>query len=235
LGTLGALIEVITDWNVFIESVPWFVRPEQTIEIEETLTGYRTAATIPPQFQALGTLLARASWTRVSIDGSLYDLLGWHNGDGARCGWLCLPPTQDPSAAIYSEHRSLLTTFGGIVQQFNEPEEENWLLNLDDALTEKEALEDISFIQDIAREAYDGFILPVELSEYYTIAKEANGNLTLCHRVNGGIIMFAHDHSFEHLTVLEKCPEYSFYTIKNVSTFSDWVSTVANQWLNFTS
>ncbi len=105
-------------------------------------------------------------------------------------------------------------------------------MNLNDALTEREAAHDGTFLQDY-RWALDdaGLALPIKATEYYSIAREANGIATLCHRVSGQLLMFAPDHSFEHLTELEGCPEYTLYTINGAPKIRDWVNAVALQWL----
>src|ERR1700722_8153090 len=99
-------------------------------------------------------------------------------------------------------------------------------------LTEREGTRDGTLLQDF-KWAFDdaGLALPIEPIEYYSIAREANGNATLCHRVSGQLLMFAPDHCFEHLTELEGCPEYTLYTINGAGTFCDWVNAVALQWL----
>jgi hypothetical protein len=65
---------------------------------------------------------------------------------------------------------------------------------------------------------------------YYSIAREANGNTTLCHRLTGDVLAFAPDHSFDHIAPLEGCPEYSLYRIPSAPTFEAWVAAVALQW-----
>jgi hypothetical protein len=104
-------------------------------------------------------------------------------------------------------------------------------LNLNDALTEREASHDASFIKDY-RWAFEDLVLPIEPREYYSIAREANGNVTLCHRASGQVLMFAPDHSFDYLTELDGCPPYTLYTINGTGTFRDWVDAVAVQWLD---
>ena len=133
--------------------------------------------------------------------------------------------------AIYSDHRVLLKHFGGIVERsYNEPP--TWLLNCNDVLTAREALHDASFIEDyrwILEEPDAGW--PIDPASYYSICREANGNTTLCHRANGDVLLFAPDHDYDHVEVLEGCPPYSLYRLHRVRSFRDWVSTVAEQWL----
>jgi hypothetical protein len=160
------------------------------------------------------------------------ELIAWDSSEADRFGWLCLPPSAKVPENLQEDHSKLLACFGGIVERFNEPED-TWLLNLNDALTEREASHDASFIEDY-KWAFDdaGVTLPIEPSEYYSIAREANGNDTLCHRVSGQVLMFAPDHCFDHLTEMEGCPEYTLYRIKGAASFREWVNAVAVQWLS---
>jgi hypothetical protein len=222
----------MSDWTAFTEAVPWFLDRDAAVEVatgRKTRTLWPLAATL---FPTLAKLLALGSVTDVSVNGTQYELVAWDSTHGDRFGWLCLRPSANALQNLHEDHRKLLASFGGIVERFNEPED-TWLLNLNDALTEREASHDASFIEDY-KWAFDdaGVTLPIEPFEYYSIAREANGNDTLCHRVSGQVLMFAPDHCFDHLTELEGCPEYTLYRIKGAATFRDWVNAVAAQWLD---
>jgi hypothetical protein len=105
------------------------------------------------------------------------------------------------------------------------------LLNTNDSLTLQEARHDASFIQDYERafQPTPGHI-PIDMRAYYSISREANGNDTLCHRVTGEVLLFAPDHSLEHVVPLEGCLEFTLYRINGGATFSEWVEAVARQW-----
>jgi len=224
----------MSDWAAFTEAVPWFLDRDAAVEVSAS----RKTRTLPPSaatlYPRLAELFAKASITDVSVNGTRYELLAWDSLHDDRLGWLCLPPSANAPKTLHEDHQKLLTCFGGIVEPFNEPED-TWLLNLNDALTEREASHDASFLQDY-KWAFDdaGLVLPIEPSEYYSIAREANGNATLCHRVSGKVLMFAPDHCFDHLTELEGCPKYTLYMIEGAAKFPDWVNTVAIQWLGHT-
>jgi hypothetical protein len=220
----------MSDWAAFTEAVPWFVDRAGAVEVSSGRKRRALSPSAAALFPRLVELFAKASVTDVSVKGSRYELLAWDSRDDDRMGWLCLPPSTNAPQAFFEDHRQLLACFGGIVERFNEPED-TWLLNLNDALTEREANHDASFIQDYHGAFEDaGLTLPIEPSEYYSIAREANGNATLCHRVSGKLLMFAPDHCFDHLTELEGCPEYTLYKINGAATFPDWVNAVAVQW-----
>lgn len=222
----------MSDWDVFSDAVPWFVDPNADVQVASRGFSRELAPSAATLFPRLAELLAMATVSDLSINGARYELVAWDSADGDRLGWLCLPPSMEPPQTLHEDHRKLLQSFGGIVERFNEPED-TWLLNLNDALTEREAVHDASFIREYAW-AFEntGHTLPINPSDYYSIAREANGNTTLCHRINGQLLMFAPDHCFDHLSELEGCPEYTLYRIKGGATFRDWVSTTAVQWLN---
>ena len=101
-----------------------------------------------------------------------------------------------------------------------------------DALTGREASHDASFINDYMWKFTNaGVDLPIQPSDYYSIAREANGNTTLCHRTTGHVILFAPDHAFDFVVPFDGCSEYALYNLNGIVTLRDWVDVVARQWL----
>ena len=76
----------------------------------------------------------------------------------------------------------------------------------------------------------DGLQMPIEPSEYYVVAVEANGNLTLAHRSGGPLLLFAPDHAFEGVTPLPGCPPYSLMTIDAAPNLASWIELCAEAW-----
>jgi len=184
-------------------------------------------------FPALDQLLKSASITAVAINGLPYRLFSWKalEEEVQECAWLWPAPSPQASLSVHPHHRVLLASFGGIIERSNEPED-TWLLNHNDVLTETLAQHDASFINDYAWFFEDrGVTIPIVLTEFYSIAEEANGNTTLCHRTTGQIVLFAPDHDFEHIVPETGCPEQSLYRIPEALFFSSWVNAVAKQWL----
>ena len=223
-----------SDWEVLAESEPWVV-PEGNVTVlgrtSEPGAWAPKSEEFGRLFPALSSLLSQSRVTPLTVSGSPWYLFSWGEPDGELSGWLSPAPSESPLEKIFGRHRVLLQSFGGVTERFNDAES-TWLLNHIDVLTMESAQFDASFIAD-----YDwifeqhGVPIPIDLGAYYCIAREANGNSTLCHRNTGEVLLFAPDHCFDHVEPLEGCPEYSLYRIREVKTFTDWVEKVAAQWL----
>jgi len=225
-----------SDWEILSEREPWLI-PRGSVNVLGPTSG--SGSWVPKSvefgrlFPILNSLLSRSRITPLKISGESWTLFAWGDPDVDLAGWLSPTPLEVPPKGVFQEHRVLLDSFGGVNERFNDPES-TWLLNHIDALTLNAALSDASFIAD-----YDwafqqhGLPIPIDLSAYYCLAREANGNTTLCHRVNGDILMFAPDHSFDHLDRLEGCPEYTLYRIREARSFQAWVERVAAQWADY--
>jgi hypothetical protein len=145
------------------------------------------------------------------------------------CDWLSPAPPANPPTSLYADHQTLLASFGGIVERSNEPTW--WILNHNDALTQREASYDSRLI---AHDAWwESLKIPIDLTQFYSIAQEANGNTTLCHRVSGEVVLYAHDHAFHHVEVLPGCPDYTFYRFVGAGHFKEWVDTISRQWYDW--
>src|SRR5262245_2011454 len=217
-------------WKSFADELSWYVARHQIeVGLLQPPGAWRVSTDVATGFPKLTRLLSAAHVTEVRIDGLAHVLFSWERRDSDYRSWLARQPEPAPARDLFPAHRLLLASFGGIVERSNEPEG-SWLLNLNDALTAAEATHDASFIADAAIFDQLGIAVPIDLHAYYSIAAEANGNDTLCHRVNGDVLLFAQDHNFDHIVPLEGCPEYTLYRIKGAPTFDSWVESVAAQW-----
>lgn len=220
---------VNSHWEAFIDEVPWFVDGGQPVAVGKLAApgGWRPSDSIAAMFPHLADLLGSAHTSSVSIGPREYVLFSWSTAVGIST-WLS-PRPAFTSADLLPAHRALLSAFGGIVERSGEPET-TWLLNTTESLTEEEARFDATFITDYR--AFEGLPggIPIDLPAYYSISREANGNTTLCHRQSGEVLLFAPDHSFDDIEVLEGCPPYTLYRRRGGRTFVEWVETVAQQW-----
>ena len=217
-------------WQSFTDDVTWFLKGNERVTVGDLVDPgtWRLPNALTRVFPRLGDLLARAYTSTVSVDSKRYVLFSWEGEYTS--AWLSPRPTPSPAGALLPAHRDLLTVFGGITERSNEPET-TWLLNTSESLTNDEASNDATFVK-----AYDWAFadvpggIPIDLTAYYSISREANGNTTFCHRRHGDVVLFAPDHSFDDVEPLEGCPPYSLYRRHGGGTFVDWVETVADQW-----
>jgi hypothetical protein len=212
-------------WQAFAAAVPWC--DDATLHgVQEPGSWSPCDAEFGEMFPNLDALLRRAAVLRVHIGRRRYDLFAWKSAEGFRC-WLTRLRRQ-PKSDLFADHRVLIRSFGGIVERSNEPSG-TWLLNQNEALTDKEASHDATFLGDYAW-AFSGGRIPIDTRVHYSVAREANGNDTLCNRDTGEILLFAPDHSFSHVVALEGCPPFTLYRLPEAPRFRDWVETVAEQW-----
>jgi hypothetical protein len=216
------------DWELLVEDNPWVVGPGDTVVIDDEIPWPRGQLESLPDLSAI---LKVASLTPVSVSARRYEVIAWGPPDDRR-GWLCEPPVVADLGHVHPTHRQFWTVCGGIVERFAEPE--SWWMNQEDILTAEAArtsvAEPVSAYDWIWTDA--GLEVPIEPDDYYPVAVEGNGNLTLAHRRTGQIVLFAPDHDFDRVTVLPGCPEYSLYTIDGVPDLSSWIEECARVWLS---
>jgi len=220
-------------WDDFIAMVPWFLDHNTTVKVGASKppgSWEPASVAFTALFPTLEQLLKEAFVASIDLDGSAYLLFTWQRKDDSFCSWLSPAPSIDPPTSLYADHQVLLASFGGIVERSNEPTW--WVLNHNDALTEREARHDATFISRDYAWAFEtaSVAIPIELKQFYSIAREANGNTTLCHRTSGEVILFAADHAFDHVEVLPGCPDYTLYRFLGAQRFRDWVNAIARQW-----
>lgn len=220
------MISAMSDWARFVDEVSWFVEPGQTVVVGDASAWTRAPIAALPE---LSGLLASATVTPVSVADTAYELLAWGPADQRR-GWLCLPPQDAGGAAVAEIHRLFWRVCGGIVETFGAPT--SWWSNQNEVLTtdaERTSVADVlaaySWIWDD-----EGLKIPVDADDYYAAAVEANGNLTLAHRRDGSLLLFAPDHAFSGVTPLPGCPPESLLTIDDVPDLNTWIEVCAAIW-----
>ncbi|MDO3703295.1 hypothetical protein Q3W71_16605 [Micromonospora sp. C28SCA-DRY-2] len=216
----------MSDWEQFLDEVSWFLRPGESAAVGEARPWARGSIDGLPELSAL---LASATVTPVSVGGTDFELLAW-GSSGHRRGWLCQPPREQEGDYVARTHMSFWKACGGIVERFSEPT--TWWTNQDEVLTVgaahvriADALNDYAWLWEDT-----GLELPIDPDEYYAVAVEANGNLTLAHRNDGHLLLFAPDHDFAGVTPVVGFPPYSLLTIDGVPDLATWMEACAAVW-----
>jgi hypothetical protein len=116
------------------------------------------------------------------------------------------------------------------VERFGEPA--SWWMNQNEVLTVAAAQTPLSEVLGDHRSVWDaaGLDLPIEPDDYYAVAVEANGNLTLTHRHSGELLLLAPDHAFTRVTARSGGPPYSLLTIDDVPDLASWIEECAGVW-----
>ncbi|MFC4322660.1 hypothetical protein [Litchfieldia salsa] len=223
------------DLKDFQSEITWFFRkPEEII-----LLGQRTfhaSFEFEEKYPILTKLLKKARITTIKYEEQRYELFGWYDKDNNSLGWLCNESLEledkEIKKSLHPDHVLLLRNFGGITERWNEPVD-TWLCNLNYALPYENAEVGINGWEESFEEYCkdEGIEIKINPRDYITFAVEANGNVTMYHKESGEILMYAHDHAFNHIYPFHHYPEYTLYRIENCNTLKEWVETIAGQWL----
>lgn len=221
-----ATIGAVSDWEQFLDEVSWFLSPGERAVVGEARPWARGSIDGLPELSAL---LASATITPVSVGDTDFELLAW-GSSGHRRGWLCHPPRKSESDHVAQTHKSFWMACGGIVERFNEPT--SWWTNQNEVLTVEatqvriaEVLKDYAWLWED-----EGLEIPIDPDEHYAVAVEATGNLTLAHRNDGRLLLFAPDHDFAGVTPVVGSPPYSLLTIDDLPDLASWIEACAAVW-----
>jgi len=191
-----ALVEAMSDWEQFLHEVSWFLEPGENAAVGKAQPWTRGPI---DDLSELSALLDSATLTPVAVAGNAYELLAWGPSDDRR-GWLCHPPREAGGDAVPQVHKRFWKHCGGIVERFGEPA--TWWNNQNEVLTvDATRIRIVDVFTDYAwLWEDDGLEISINPGDYYSVAVEANGNLTLAHRDDSRLLLFAPDHFCSHQT-----------------------------------
>lgn len=217
--------------DAFFECVTWMFKESDIKNVTEVKLDL--SSDFEKTYQTLGLLIKNAVISEIILNSEMkYRLLVWEN-DNEIGGWLCQECKNVKTGNRYLD--MLKQELGTIVESWGfENLREDLICNMNGVLVDP--------IQYGIGEIYDYFVETceyenmhpeIELNDYIVISEEANGNLTLCNKANGEILLFAFDHCFDYVTVYNGCPEYTFYKIRNVENIVDYFEMIGSQWMNY--
>lgn len=229
----------MSDWDALVAARPRLLRPGVDVEVGEPRAWDRGGLEGLP---VLSGLLARSTVTPVELGGSArLELVGFDGPDGRR-GWLSVPPLAETlDAPVAPVHRPLWSIWGGIAETWGEPEHLDdagfdttwWGGNHREILTPGSAASD-AFVRSMDAYAWiwedSDLEVPIAPGDFYVVAEEANGNLTVAHRESGQVLLFGPDHAYVGVSVLEGCPPQSLYTYDAAPDLASWIELCAGQW-----
>ncbi len=218
----------LDDWDRLLHDVPqlgW------VHSVPRTGTAHDWDRPVPEWAPHLARLLNAAKVTPVSIEGASYETLGWERRDGGRTGWFCPSPSRPARpTSPYWAHAELLASLGGVLERWQEPT--TWLVGTTETLLSPGPRHSADFLYDYAwMWDEDGLEMPIDPGQWYSFSEDANGNATLCHRLDGDVLRWAPQDDFYTTRLLEDCPEGTLHRIDGTPDFRLWVEQLALQWL----
>lgn len=191
-------------------------------------------------FPKLTAVIKRARVLNLLINGKKHRLYSWTVG-GKSYAWLCVfEEATETGLTLIAEHQLILNEIGGIAAVNNR---ENWhfLDGQKFMFTASKCSQGIAGwdnFYDMLCEDYEiADSDRLEYKSFIVFAQAANGDVTLYDPATKRVLQFNHDGHYtgldgEYCTeILDKQPEDSFYTIKGVKNFTDFVEIYAEGWL----
>ncbi len=229
------------DFKKFNEKVSWFNHKNEFIEVTDDVDLDLTKE-FEKTFPSLFYLVSISRKHSIKFKGSKFILYAWDMPSGDICGWLCeIENNQIKKKNILPEHRLILQNIGGIKEYFSGPDStELDGINYNRALT---ANQNFMFIESHCENGvgdYQNYYEDrckedncnrMETDDFLVFAVEGNGDKTLYHRITTKVLLLLHDHDFNFVEPIEGQPESTFYRIKGVSTFFDYIDILAKQWI----
>jgi len=219
------------DFEEFKGDITWFIKATDRVSIKQSKIDL--SSDFEATFPSLARLVKQARVLSITINDGTYRMLSWNRKDNKPCGWLCQLESPGVSdLAILPEHQLLLNNIGGIRESYNPPDDDIFTNNQNFLFIKSECEQGLGYSQvyyddmcrdlDIDRLPEDNLVMFVE---------EANGARTLYDLLTKQVYLFSHDHCFNYVTFLEGQPEYTYHLINGVTTFRDYVETLAQQWI----
>jgi len=225
------------DFEIFKKEAGWHIKSTDLIELTQISPDF--SDNFISTFPTLYKLISQASILDILLTRkkgiNLYKLFTWTDINNLKSGWLCKFETNTNNLKILPEHQLLLNNIGGIQETYRQFDTE------DEILTDNQ---NFLFIKSKCTKGLRDWIKlygqvceaenaeQIDTENLVCFVGEANGNETFYDLNTKQVLLFAPDHSFVNIEVLNNQPEYTFYTINGVTTFIDYVETLAQQWLD---
>ena len=185
-------------------------------------------------FPTFKELIRKARVLDLNFDGKEFKLLSFTDRkEHLSCGFLLKFENDITLLPFLPEHILLLNNIGGIFETYNSPDFPLFLNQhfffLASFCRQGLGGERVFYEELCAREGCK----PIETEHWIMYSVEANMTKTLYDPVNGEVFLWAPDHDFNFIAPLPGQPEYTLYTINGIHTFTDYVETLAQQWLEW--
>lgn len=229
-----------------IDFIAFKAAESRVIKATDTLDFFQTEFELSPLFQStfpqLSALLKTARVLHFNINDQPYRLLSWTLENESR-GWLCtLENNEETKLPLIAEHRLLLKEMGGIFTTYNDGD-----INLSNGqkfmFTASRCSLGIdgwdNFYNDRCAEDDLSDADKIDYSAFIVFVQDASGDVTTYDPHDKTVMQFNHNGDFKdrsganRTALVDQQPEDTFYRLKGVNSFVDYVAMLAHQWLNF--
>lgn len=219
------------DLEAFTGHMSWLFHPSTISDVTETEIELSEKFTVT--FPILTTLINQARVLSIKIEQQPYYLFSWTNKDNQNFGWLNKIENNIPTTLPFiEEHQLLLEEIGGIQESFNQPDP-SFSNNQEFMFVGSECTTGINDWNDYYEEICNKEEKPqIDYRNFISFVMEANGNSTIYDPKTKEVFLFAHDHAFNNVDLLENQPKYTFYRFHNIISFVDYVEALALEWKN---
>ena len=221
------------DFDEFKNQISWFIKPNDSISFEKKFNNPILSDVLNETFPKLCELISLSRILQLSINGKSYYLYSWTNKENISCGWLTeIEQKRNIGLKMCLAHELLLEEIGGIRESYNQPK--NSLCNNQNFMfIGSECSKGIGLYDEYYEMmCKDKECKKLSDKDLISFVQEANGSLTLYDFKTEKVRFFSHDHALANVVFLENQPEYTFHKFKGIDTFSDYVESLAIEWLN---
>ena len=221
------------DFEAFKNDITWFIKPNDKVELFSSSLSFTLTNKFQATFPKMTNLIQRSRVLNLTINSQQFRLFSWTNKDNKSFGWLNKIESENTSdMELIEEHKLLLNEIGGIQESYNQPE--NSLTNNQNFLFLKsQCKKGIGGWDDYYEMMCEEDNKPqIDYKDFICFVQEANGDVTLYDKYTEAVLLFAHDHSFDNVELLENQAQYTFHRINGIKTFTDYVEQLATEWSN---
>jgi hypothetical protein len=223
------------DLQTFQQKAPWLLKKD-AIDEYDICQRLFLDADFKKKFPKMAFLVNKARIINIKArDARQYQLFSWDSKAGPLCGWLLQKENNaDFNIKLSDSHELLLQNIAGIKGTYNSTD--NMFSNNHNFIFLKSECK--HGIGSVWNDFYkirctQTASKPIIHDNLLVFASEHGNQYTMYHPDNESIIVFMTDPGYTYLKQIDGQPYATFFTINGVHTFTDYVETLAQQWLDW--
>jgi hypothetical protein len=225
---------IYSDFDNFKKFKPWLIRQNTPYELFPSNLALQDE--FINAFPKMARLISKGRATGVIFKEQRHLLLTWERKAGGACGWfLKIEDTSgDEDLRLSYKHTLLLHSIGGIIETYG---------GVNPAFTQNQ---NFLFLREKCQcgigSVWDEFYhircqqenaIPVKHDHAIVFAIENANQYTMYDLETEQVLVFVTDPGQDFLQKIPGQPDATFYTLEGAATFTEYVETLAQQWLDW--